>query len=97
MFLPSLTSLVRCGGTLLNSIGGIQDAVAALAVDWTFAVVRNPQPVRVHVGSLVRDEAHPILVYKMVSNLCPIGQVVNVFHSIDQIVERLPSDSSDLT
>ena len=91
-----MTSLVLSCATLRNSIGGIQDAVAAFAVDWAFAVIRNPEPVRVHIRTFVRDEAHPVLVDEMVGCLCSVGQMMNVFHAIDQIGERLTTDRFDL-
>ena len=51
--LPSLTSLVLSGVTVQSGIRRVQDAVTALAIDRAFAVIGNPEAIRVHIGTLV--------------------------------------------
>src|ERR1700733_5293463 len=66
------------------AVSGCQDAVAALSIDWSFAVIRNPKSVRVDIGTPIGNEPHTILVHKVVGDLGPVGEVMDVFYAVDE-------------
>src|SRR5450756_2748705 len=59
------------------AVRGREDAIATLSIDWSFAVIRDPQPVWVEIGAPVSNEPHTILVHQVVVDLGPIGEVVH--------------------
>ena len=68
----------------------------ALAIDRALTVLRDPEPVRIHIGPAVRDEAHAVLVDEVVRGLGSIRQMVNVLHAVDEVRERLAWHRVDL-
>jgi hypothetical protein len=65
------------------AVSGCEDAVAALSIDWSFAVIRNPKSVRVDIGTPIGNEPQSVLIDEVVGYLSPIGEVMDILYAVD--------------
>src|SRR5258708_587873 len=66
------------------AVRGSKDAITALSIDGSLAVLRNPQPVRIDIRAAVGGESDAILVHENIGDLRPIGEVSALPHPVDK-------------
>src|SRR5260370_37924964 len=71
------------------AVRGSKDAITALSIDGSLAVLRNPQPVRIDIRAPVRDEPDEILRHEMVADPRAIREVMLMHYPTAEQCQRV--------